>query len=282
MSGNRFRERLHDYVGTLAQDSLLAFDVGGDDFDDVVRRVVAATVAANTHSRYDIDHLSQVMDEIGHARGIAFNRDFSFNNLSDFMALESPPGQSPQDTPSAISWLAWEHFPEMLMCHPVCLGPELVFALTADLRHVERSDLEVLLHGVERLLVAAADGVVPLDKLPEITGVEPIRRGADWVCVDSCWVRLSAVRRLVTETLDVPAYVEVDEHGLVAYLPAVVDSPEAVHSACVTALPQRFNTMAPGRYVLCAGTPENLTDSAAWKALPVVAAGSGRGTAIHT
>ncbi|HEY0805868.1 MAG TPA: condensation domain-containing protein, partial [Pseudonocardiaceae bacterium] len=273
MSGNRFRQRLHCYVGVLAQDSLLAFDVGGDDFDEIIRRVGAATLAANTHSLYDIDQLSRVMDEIGRARGIAFNRDFSFNNLSDFMSLETGPSESPDDTPTTISWLPWEHFPEMLMCHPVSLGPELVFALTADLRQVAQCDLELLLRAVERLLIAAADGVVPLDKLPQITGVEPIRRGADWVCVDSCWVELSSVRRLVMAALDVPAHVEVDERGLVAYLPAVVDTPADAHTACVVALPERYNTMAPGHYVLCAGEAD---DAAGWRALPVVAAGSGR------
>jgi hypothetical protein len=72
-------------------------------------------------------------------------------------------------------------------------------------------------------------------------------RSADWVCVDSCWVELSSVRQLVIDAIDVP-----------------------------TALPDRHNTMAPGRYVLCAGIPDDPTDTAAWRALPVIAAGDGR------
>lgn len=277
MSGNRFRQRLHGYVGALAQDSLLAFDVDGDDFDEIVRRVGSATLTANTHSLYDIDDLMRVMDDIGHERGIAFNRDFSFNNVSDFMTLEVGETQVPDEAPTSITWQAWEHFPEMLMCHPASLGAQLVFALTANLRHVSRSELELLLLGVERLLVAAADGVVPLEKLPDLIEVEPIRRDVDWACVDSCWVRLSSVRRLVIDAVEVPAAgVVVEDRGLVAYLPATVDSTDDAHSACMSVLPERYNTMAPQHYVLCAGTPDDPDDIDAWRALPVVAEGNGR------
>jgi hypothetical protein len=277
LSSNRFRQRLHGYVGALAQDSLLSFDVDGDDFDEVVRRVGAATLAANTNSLYDIVELTEVMDQVGNDRGIAFNRDFSFNNLSDFMSQETGEPDVADDTPTSITWLEWEHFPEMLMCHPVSLGRQLVVALTANLRYVAKSDLELLLYGVERLLVEAADGVVPLDKLPELTGVEPIVRDADWVCVDSCWVRLTSVRRLVIDALDVSAaQVVLADRGLVAYLPATVDSVAAAHSACMAALPERYNTMAPGHYVLTDGMPGDPADTSAWRALPVVAEGSGR------
>jgi hypothetical protein len=284
MSGNRFRQRLHGYVGALAQDSLLSFEIGGD-FDEVIRRVGTATLTASTHSLYDIVGLQRVMDDIGHARGIAFNRDFSFNNVSDIMGAEAgtPISADPGDPAAAladttITWLAWEHFPEMLMCHPVTLGPQLVLALTANLRQVARDDLELLLGGVERLLVAAAAGPVPLDRLGEITGVKPLWRGADWVCVDSCWVELSSVRRLVIDAIDVPAALVVADGVLVAYLPATdrITTAEQAHDACMAALPDRHNTMAPGRYVLCAGTPDDPTDTAAWRALPVVADGDGR------
>jgi hypothetical protein len=73
------------------------------------------------------------------------------------------------------------------------------------------------------------------------------------------------------------AQVVVDERGLVAYLPAVVDTAQAAHAACMDALPERMNTMAPGHYVLCGGdVPADPTDTAAWDKLPVVAEGSGR------
>jgi hypothetical protein len=230
------------------------------------------------------------MAEIEHRRGIAFNRDFSFNNISEFMGDEAgTPASEPAPVPpqedlvrtlddSTISWLEWEHFPEMLMCHPVAVEPELVLALTANLRQVPRDDLELLLGGVERLLVAASAGPVPLARCGEITGVKPLVRGADWVLVDSCWVELSSVRQLVMDALAVPAVqVVVDECGLVAYLPAVVDTAEAAHAACMAALPERHNTMAPGHYVLCGGdVPADPADTGAWQKLPVVAEGSGR------
>jgi len=277
MSGNRFRQRLHGYVGALAQDSLLAFDIEGDDFDEIVRRVAVATLTANTYSQYDIDELLAVMDEIGHERGIAFNRDFSFNNVSDFMALEVGDTEVPDDTPTSIMWQPWQYFPEMLMCHPVSFGSQLVVALTANQRHVDKAELELLLNGVERLLVAAAEDVVPLEKLAEIIEIEPLQRDADWVCVDSCWARLSLVRELVLDAVDVPAAcVVMGEHGLTAYLPAAVDNVEAAHALCMAELPDRYCTMAPRHYVLCEGTPDDPADVTAWQALPVIAEGDGR------
>jgi hypothetical protein len=282
MSGNRFRQRLHGYVGALAQDSLLAFDVEGDDFDEIVRRIAAATLTANTYSQYDIDQLLTVMDEIGHERGIAFNRDFSFNNVSDFMTLEVGETDVPDDTPTTITWQPWQYFPEMLMCHPVSFGSQLIVALTANQRHVDKTELELLLGGVERLLIAAAEGVVPLEKLTEIIDVEPLHRDADWVCVDSCWARLSLVRQLVLDAVDAPdACVAMGEHGLTAYLPAVVDDVESAHSQCMTELPERYCTMAPRHYVLCDGIPDDPDDVGAWQALPVVAEGDGRVTTSH-
>jgi hypothetical protein len=285
LSGNRFRGWLHGYVGALVQDGLLAFDIGGASFDEVVRRVVAATLTANTHALYDIVGLRAAKERITHERGITLNRDFSFNNLSELMSAEADPTASePTDTTasvaaSTVEWLNWGYFPEMLMCHPVSLGPELVFAMTGNLRQVSKDELESLLHGVDRLLVAAAAGPVPLTGLAALTGVEAVPRGPDWVLVDACWVRLSNVRSLVTEALDTPAaFVTATPTGLRAYLPAGdrAVTPEQAHAACMAGLGDRYNTMAPGHYVLCDGVPADVDDEEAWRALPVVATGSGR------
>jgi hypothetical protein len=252
LSGNR--DRLPDYVGVLAQDGLLAFDIGGDSFDAVVRRVVAARLAADTHACYDTAALRAAMERIAHERGVVFRRDFVFG-------------------------AAATNDPELLTCQPVSLGPELVLALTGNPGHVTKADLAVLLRGVQRLLVAAAVGPLPLTDLADVTGVEPVRRGPGWALVDACWVDLARVRALVVEALRVPAaFVTATGDELVAYLPATARArtPPQAHTACMADLGGRYNTMAPGYYVLCAGVPDDPTDHAAWQALPVVAEGSGR------
>lgn len=251
LSGNR--DRLPDYVGVLAQDGLLAFDVGGDSFAEVVRRVAAARLAADTHARYDTTALRAATERIAHERGVVFRRDFVFG--------------------------ATTSEPELLTCQPVSLGPELVLALTGNRRHVTGAELAALLCGMERLLLAAAAGPLPLTDLADVTGVEPVRRGPGWALVDACWVDLARVRGLVIEALRVPAaFVTATGDELVAYLPATARArtPPQAHTACMADLGDRYNAMAPGYYVLCAGVPDDPADHAAWQALPVVAEGSGR------
>ena len=52
--------------------------------------------------------------------------------------------------------------------------------------------------------------------------------------------------------------------------------PARAHEACMAMLPGRETAMAPQRYVICAPPPGDAGDPAAWRAQPVVAAGSGR------
>jgi hypothetical protein len=63
-----------------------------------------------------------------------------------------------------------------------------------------------------------------------------------------CWVELAGVRAVVSEA----------------------------HAVCMTGLSGRYNTMAPGHYVLCDGVPDDSADESAWLALPVMAEGGGR------
>jgi hypothetical protein len=292
VSGNRFRLRLREYVGSLAQDGLLVLDVHGPTFDELVAHAAKATLAANTNSMFDAPKLWRIIDQVGHERGTAFTRDFSLNDLSTHFGLTDESGQ-PGDVSEVtaalprtdVLWMGSENFPVVLMCNPAQLAPDLMVGLTSDTRYVDEAEVETLLRGIEGLLVAAAAENVPLDRLGEVTGVVPVVRGPDWVCVDSCWVRLSSVRTLVREALPVPAsYVVATDGplgpGLVAYLTAAdpIGTPTDAHAACMALLrePGRHTAMAPGHYVLCAGTPADLTNESAWRALPVIAEGDGR------
>ncbi|HVV22894.1 MAG TPA: condensation domain-containing protein [Pseudonocardiaceae bacterium] len=275
VSGNRFRLRLREYVGSLAQDGLLALDVDASSFDELVARAARATLAANTHSMFDAPRLWRIIDEVGHDRGTAFTRDFSLNDLSSHLPFPEPSVDAAGDAtgPTVVRWTESADFPVVMMCNPAKLAPELMLALTVDLRHVGEAETELLLRGVERLLVAAAAENVPLARLGEVTGVPPVVRDADWVCVDSNWVRLSAVRRLVTDAVG-PSRVVATRTGLVAYLSGT--SPVEAHAACMTRLPGRHLAMAPTHYVVCAGVPDDVDSMRQWRALPVVAEGDGR------
>jgi hypothetical protein len=279
VSSNRFRSRLHGYVGSLAQDGLMSVTVDGGGFDDLVRRSARATLAAHTHSMFDATRLWQAIDEIGYARGTTFTRDVTVNNISAHLdgepslvlgAVAEVAAALPRTT---LRWMPSTESPVVLMCNPVRVDPELMLALTPDLRLVAGADVEALLRGVERLLVAAAGGDAPLADLAALSGVSPAVRGPDWVLVDSCWVALPEVARLLADALGTPAHAEIVDGVLVGY--ATGFTPEQAHAACMALLRAggRHTAMAPGRYVLCDGTA---TDGAAWRALPVLAQGPGR------
>ncbi|MGI8665183.1 MAG: condensation domain-containing protein [Jatrophihabitans sp.] len=311
VSGNRFRLRLRDYIGTLAQDGLvtLALDTAG--FDELAVRAKRATLAANTNSTFDSGALWRLIDEIGADRGIAFRRDVTVNDVSAHLEVESELAlRDPLELPalraeSTVEWAPSPPFPVLLMCNPFRVRPELHLALTADTTRMARAELAQLLLGVENLLVAAAAGDVPVEKIGELTGIRPVLRDADWGLVDACWVRLSEVRRLLVEATGGRALAVLDRPAgpdgpaeLVGYLalpePSAghggaseagrrvgaggLDTAEAVHRACLELLrtPGWQCAMTPTRYLLCAGAPSDPDDEAAWRALPRIAAGTGR------
>jgi Condensation domain len=285
VSGNRFRLRLREYVGSLAQDGLLALDVTEPTFDELVARAAKATLAANTHSLFDATKLWRIIDQICHERGTAFTRDFSLNDMSTHFGLTDESGEvgdvseveaALKDT--QVHWMESAQFPVVLMCNPAKLAPELMLGLTSDTRYVGEPEVESLLRGVEGLLVAAAEANLKMERLDEITGVQQVVRDEDWVRVDECWTRLSEVRRLITDALATPA--KVMAPTLVTYVTATdkINTPAAAHAACMAVLtePGRHTAMTPSHYILCEGTPNDPTSETEWRAQPVRAEGNGR------
>jgi hypothetical protein len=200
------------------------------------------------------------------------------------------PGDPDPDDPSAIDgaqpqtsvvWLPADDFPEILLFAPLRVDNELVLAFTANTKYIARAEIESLARAVESLLIASADGDVLLAKAGDITGIEPVDRGSDWLCVDSCWVHLAAVQQLILEATTTPAaavFPAEQDHHLIAYLTATdaIRTPQQAHLACMGLLPERHTAMTPGHYVLCDGIPEDPTDELSWQKLEIVAEGDGR------
>jgi hypothetical protein len=110
----------------------------------------------------------------------------------------------------------------------------------------------------------------------------PIADAPDRILLDSCWVEVADVRRLVQEAV-APAvahvFASVDGRPLVAHLTATdsVRTPEQAHSRCMAGLAGHPTAITPRHYVICDTAPSDPADPAAWPAPS--AAGSGRGTA---
>jgi Condensation domain len=300
---NRHEPRMAGYVGSVVRDGIVSVDVRAAGFDELVWRAAMAVLRAGRNGRVDPAAMSRAAQEIEWERGVGYSRDCVYNDISGSYAAEAlaPPGSGdPAAAQRALgrSEIWWAEPPamyEQLLFMIVQVHDELIVgALTENARRVPRADLELLLRGAERLLVAAAGGDVSLGRVGEITGVEPVLRGPGWLRVDSCWIELAEVQRLLDDALPgsgarVFAAPDADgEPALVAYLAAAggFRTPEQAHLACMALVPShlkpeppgglRYTAITPGRYVTCDRAPDDPSDLAAWQRQPVRAHGTGR------
>ncbi|HXL88334.1 MAG TPA: hypothetical protein VN969_05015, partial [Streptosporangiaceae bacterium] len=148
----------------------------------------------------------------------------------------------------------------------------------ADAGLLPRAELESVLLAVERLLVAAAHGDVPGGRMPEVIGLEPLAT-PDRILVDSCWVEVADVQRLVEDAV-APAVARVFASAggrqLVACLTATdaVRTPEQAHARCMAALAHHPTAITPRHYLICRTAPSDPSDPATWPT--PLATGTGR------
>ncbi len=299
IGSNRIGAQLHDYVGTVAQDCLVLADAAVPTFDDLVRQSTTAILRASKLGPYDTLELIAACKVIERERGILMHRDAALNDISKY--LSDTERTVPEDIPAALleimrgseSVMHWWDPP----VHQDILTEFRVFQFgemtalglwTWDPTRLPVAEIEAFLRGTERLILAAAEGNVDMAKLSEVTGLVPVVRDpAAWLLLDSCWVELAEVQRLLDDALAPSAalsHVGTGADGqprLVAYLAAGdrIRTPDQAHTACLGALSRRYTAMTPGWYVICDGAPDDPLDLAAWQRQPVLAAGDGRAIA---
>jgi hypothetical protein len=296
---NRYQRHLRGYVGPLSQECLISLGTRVGGLDEVVRRAAVAAVRGYRNGLVQITTLESLIGRVEHDRGIIHARHCVINDLSlllgDTEEGEAAPGQDPGEarlafTQTRFAELAAQPIAEILLILVQQVSEELIVGgLTRDASLLPAGEIEMLLRGTESLVVAAASGDVDLDRLAEITGVRPLERDADWLEVDRSWIQLSAARRLVADALPAPvaafAVGNRDDRALVAYLAASggIATPGQAHEACMKVLREpdyagraRNTAIAPSRYVICAGHPDDPDDLASWQRQPVIAAGDGR------
>ncbi|WP_422769920.1 condensation domain-containing protein [Plantactinospora sp. WMMC1484] len=296
LASNRTERRLREYIGPLAADSLVPIDADADSYDDQVRRVGGAVLRAGRQAMVDDVARIRVIDRIHHDRGNWYGRDTTFNDASTFNDSEPAPAPAATDPgtsdpaqvrralgESRIWWQDWPAISPLLAFRLMQKRGELVLGVIShDRNRIPAEEIEPLLRGVERVLVAAAEGDFRLSRIGEVSGMEPMERGPGWRRVDSSWVELAEAQRLLDEALDAPvrrvfAIPDGDGCRLVAYLVGGSHrTPREAHAACVAAMPGRRTAMTPQRYVFCTAPPEDPADPAAWARQPVLADGDGR------
>jgi hypothetical protein len=275
-SNNRFERHLINYVGALSQNCVATVDIGDNSFDALVRHTWATVLEASRQARYDTAKQAELDQRIEYERGLVFHHDLLFNSL----VTESPAHQGVPPAPTELQWrpVPWNGTPLRFDLNQVD-GRLRLAAWSADTGRVPRAELESLLLAVERLLVAAADGDLDAARISDVIALTPVVRGADWLLVDSCWVDLTEVQRLVAAAF-APAVARIFPSAggepLVAHLVAtdLIRTPEQAHARCMAVLAEYPTALTPRHYVVCATAPPDPTDLAAWPS--PLAAGTGR------
>lgn len=288
LASNRFEPRLTRYVGTLAQGCLTALEVTDRDFDALVRHTWTAVLESCRHSRYDAFRRVEMARGIEHDRGVRFNYEPLFNSVAAETGVPnrvSTPATIEQARRStSVSWRPMPANSPLLRFDLFRADEVLQLDLwTGDTGRVSSDELRSLLLAVENLLVAAAAGDLNADQIREAVRLEPIARGPDWVLVDSCWVELAEVQRVLDEAFGpdtARVFAEADGRRLVAYLAESesVRDPAQAHARCMAALAGHPTALAPRHYVLCAATPADPADRSEWSPLR---AGDGRSPDGH-
>ena len=286
-SSNRFGRHLANYVGSLAQSPIATVEVGGRSFDQLAGHTWMRAAEASQRGRYDTARQAAMDELTQHSRGLRLSYGPVFNSLvpESWSGLTAGVGFQPEEIDLALARtrLRWRPMPVSALPIRFTLnqvdGCLRLDAWSGDAGLAPRCELESVLLAVERLLVAAAHGDVPGARMPEVIGLEPLAGSPDRILVDSCWVNVADVQRLVEDAV-APAVTQVFASAggrpLVAYLAATsaVRTPEQAHARCMAALADHPTAITPRFYIICRTALADAADPAAWPA--PLAAGTGR------
>jgi hypothetical protein len=287
-SSNRFLRQLVNYVGVLIQSSIATVGIGGRSFDELAGHTWTAVMEANRHGRYDAAKRAAMDKLTEYERGLRLTyEDPMFNNLvpESWSGLTAGVEFQPEEIDVALARteLRWRPLPASGTLTQFRLyqieGCLRLHVWTGDAGLMPRAEVESVLLAVERLLVAAAHDDVAGGRMPELIGLEPLAGTSDRILVDSCWVDVADVQRLVDDAVSpAVAHVFASARGrpLVAHMVATdaVRTPEQAHARCMAVLARHPAAITPRHYVICRTAPSDTADPTAWPA-PLVT-GTGR------
>jgi Condensation domain len=301
LSANRVTPASRDYVGTIAQDALIAVDLTAETFDGIIRATRTAALAAYYHSQYDAESLWQVIARVNEDRGTEFQRDCVLNDLNGaaVQVQTGHVGSLPEQGDAAnamqdtrLVWTDADPRPLLFNFEVFRLSRhDVSLSVWADESRFPPPEVEDFLLAVERLLVAADRRDVPARDIGELAGIRPVLRDASWRRIDKCWVEMPAVQQLLDDVLASVPGIDAAQvfctrdvastrtgEALVAYASASGDriTPQILHAHCRQRLADRPTAMAPAWYVICDRPPDDTARLELWRRLPVRAEGSGR------
>ncbi|MYT99701.1 MULTISPECIES: condensation domain-containing protein [unclassified Streptomyces] len=176
VTANRFRPELHHAVGNLAQEVFVVVDVSGDSFADVLRSVWTATLGAHRNGQFRPERARALAEEAGIAVDCLVNDLWSTTwEAPDRPALS--PGQLAEAArESVFRWvdrLDQDEVAFFLETFAVFEDPGLIrITLLGDTSRMEPARIEGFLRGLERVLLALAEGDLPPAGFPSAAGLD--------------------------------------------------------------------------------------------------------------
>jgi hypothetical protein len=280
---NRSLPHMGDYVGTVAQSALLAFARTSSSFLETLHATHAAVLDAYRFAHFDGTAIAHMVESVGIERGCERHRDLVINDMSavggETFHRDAPQGSGAADGGTEIASGLETSVADPIRLTILRTRPAVLLGLSHDVRHVSDAQAVALLGAVERMLTTVAERDIDLDDLGGFLGLDPARRAEGWLRLNAGWVDLPTCERLLRQvTGDQTARVFAEDGELVGYwaLPGRPIGLERLHSMAMAGLDGRHGAVTPDRYVLCAQAPRQPDSHAAWRAQPVLMAGSGR------
>ncbi|WP_182880590.1 condensation domain-containing protein [Microbispora sp. H10949] len=302
---NRHHLRTGAMAGPAAQDGLCVIDLGAGDpasgdpgrVDPVAGTFAEAlgpghrrTMATYRNGHYDPSLVLAARDAEAWNRGADIDLDAFFNDVRQGGRWSGLPDVDPGDA-AALAALrgrtrtffvgAYSKVKAKIFFATGPAPSTCEFFVLVDTAFLPGRVAERMLGGLEELLVRAVSADVPLDRVAEVAGLEPVRRPAGWTRIGPDWVNLpetEALLRRVCAPGPAAVVVEPGDDGpsrLTGYLVARpgLDTPDAVHAAVMRAAAGRTGVLAPRHYVLCPAPPAG---PSGWPDCPRLMEGGGR------
>ncbi|MEW2312334.1 condensation domain-containing protein [Streptomyces sp. NPDC006864] len=270
--GNRAFPGLERLVGNTLSNGIVPVGIKDATFARLVDAVGRVTMGNLLRSQCDPTERDAVTAAVSHERGVHVDLSVFFNDTRD-IARGREPHMRPEADLEALSaltqtsWVGeWErqdakfffHTRSDRDCDPVYAMVDTAFLASAS--------VDALLRGVERVAVRVAEADTPIRELRELLekhGTGAPARGPDWLLVDHCWIRPGDISAALAAALPAwPSEVLVTEREEGPILTAHVTcddpsiSPQDLHRAVVSVLPDFPAAMAPSRYLITsAGSP---------------------------
>jgi hypothetical protein len=159
---NRFRPGFAESVTPLTQSGVCVVEVDAT-FDEVVARAVRASTRAAKNAYYDPLRSDELIAAVGRDRGEEIELSVFFNDRRAQVGLPDPdriPTTAEVCAAVARSTLRWERrldrFDHALFIHVNDVPETIDFLICADTHRVAPADMELLVRGLEAVVVEAA------------------------------------------------------------------------------------------------------------------------------